>query len=95
VLFVGFVSLLVVLVVFVVVFVVLVFIGCICCLIALIIVVGGIVVEFGIAITLFPTFGVLVYVVVVTRLLCVVVVCWEWGAGSFLGAIQKTWSAFP
>ena len=83
-------SLMVALVVFVMVFAVLVSTGCTCCLIVFIVVVGGIVVEFGIAITLFPTFGVLVYVVVVTRLLCVVVVCWEWGAGSFLGAIQKT-----
>jgi hypothetical protein len=78
------------LVLFVMVFAVLVSTGCTCCLIVLIVVVGGIVVEFGIAITLFPTFGVLVYVDVVARLVCVVVVCWEWGAGSFLGAIQKT-----
>jgi hypothetical protein len=78
------------LVLFVTVFAVLVSTGCTCCLIVFIVVVGGIVVEFGIAITLFPTFGVLVYVDVVARLVCVVVVCWEWGAGSFLGAIQKT-----
>ena len=61
-LFVGLVPLMVVLVVFVVVFVVLVSSRFTFCLTVVVVVVGGNVVTFGISITLFPTFGVLVYV---------------------------------
>jgi hypothetical protein len=61
----------------------------------LIIVVGGIVVEFGIAITLFPTFGVLVYVVVVTSFIMCGGGLLGVGRWKFFGRDPKTWSAFP